>query len=330
MDARTISVSIIMTTRNRAAHLKATLESLAKVEIPDSLTCELIIVDNGSSDDTAMVIQENILPNLVTTVLQERRIGQAFARNSGLNAAAGEIIVFTDDDVRFPEYWISRLCRPIFAGEADAVAGGIHIAPELERPWMHPMHRALLAETKRLESEDTLHEMVGANMAFLRDALVDVPQFDTELGPGALGFADDSLFALQLCQSGRKIAPAFDVSVEHHFDKRRLNRTDFLSAIRRSAASWAYITHHWEHDSRNLSVLPLFKRPLRLHYERLRHPGYKTAEGIPEWELRILWDFYYLQRRVILKNKPQNYDWHGQVKREARRNGTVFIPSRLS
>jgi hypothetical protein len=73
----------------------------------------------------------------------------------------GDIFLFTDDDVRPTENWVEGMCRPIVEGKAHAVAGGVVLAPELERPWMTLMHRAWLAASVRLRpSESTA--MIGA------------------------------------------------------------------------------------------------------------------------------------------------------------------------
>ncbi len=59
--------SVIVCTRDRAASLQETLKSLAKVAIPAGVECELLIVDNGSRDDTARVARE-AAPEWIQTV----------------------------------------------------------------------------------------------------------------------------------------------------------------------------------------------------------------------------------------------------------------------
>ena len=55
--------------------------------------------------------------------LREPRSGKSRALNRGLREAKGEVLLFTDDDLRFPRQWIEPMMAPILAGEADAVAG---------------------------------------------------------------------------------------------------------------------------------------------------------------------------------------------------------------
>ena len=88
-----------------------------------------------------------------------------------------------------------------------------------------------------------------AATAFARSAEHVVPgqRLFAELGPGALGFWEDSLFSLQLKRAGYRFAFAADAIVEHHFDADRLSRSSFLDRAAKEGRSRAYIAHHWEH-----------------------------------------------------------------------------------
>ena len=136
-----IAVSVIICTYNRAADLAQTLNSLRDVALPSTGDAELVVVDNGSTDDTAKVARSFSRPGLRVRYVHEPRRGKGHAYNAGIAAAEGQVLLFSDDDMRFPREWIEGMGGPIFAGEADAVAGGIRIARHLERPWMEKMHR---------------------------------------------------------------------------------------------------------------------------------------------------------------------------------------------
>ena len=70
-----------------------------------------------------------------------------------------------------------------------------------------------MASTELLSAEAPEY-LVGANMALSREVFAKVPGFDPELGPGALGFYDDTLLGWQLQEAGYTIGSAFDVVVE--------------------------------------------------------------------------------------------------------------------
>ena len=158
-------ISIIICTRNRAESLKGTLDSLNSTYIPYKYKAELIVVDNGSTDGTANVVRAANLKNFIVNYLNEGRKGQSNARNTGIAHSSGQIIIFIDDDVHVSSNWLEQICTPIMLGKADAVAGGVSIAPTLRRNWMTPIHEKWLASTEYIDCANP-REMIGANMGF--------------------------------------------------------------------------------------------------------------------------------------------------------------------
>ena len=310
-------VSIIICTANRAEYLRQTLESLAGVTVPAELPTEVIVVDNGSTDGTAALVQGYSLPNMSVRYLYEPRRGQCYARNAGLAASTAEIIVFTDDDLRFAEDWLPNLCQPLLSGKAGAVLGRITLAPHLLRPWMGTDFKLKMASTEHVEAD---HEfwLVGANMAFLRSVLKKVPQFDVELGPGALGFMDDSLFSRQLRAAGVKHIFAADASVVHHFAPDRLTRASLEMRAVRQGQSEAYVAHHWDHRSPKHIRRHLPRQWLQVLNQRLRararHPW---ADGMALREMDRLEQLAFSRQMLIERRRPRHYDKNGLVKREA-------------
>ncbi len=271
------------------------------------MNCEVIIVDNDSHDDTSAVCQA-VAATSRTPVryIAEPRRGQARARNSGISASRGDIILFTDDDVHPPAEWLDAMCRPIATGAAHAVAGGVRIALGLERDWMGPLHRAWLAENTGPPASAGGFEMVGANMAFSREVLERVPEFDPNLGPGALGFGDDAHFSRALKAAGYRLAfvPTY---VEHHFEESRLTRESFIAAAIGRGRSAAYLAHHWEHRAISFPRLRLAKHRANLNFERRRRGGVPEREGMQSWEMHALWSVSFFQQFLVERVKPRRY-----------------------
>ncbi len=158
--------------------------------------------------------------------------------------------------------------------------------------------------------------LVGANMAFSREVLTKVSAFDTELGPGALGFCDETLFSLQLKQAGYKIASAYDRSVEHHFDPARLKRASFRQRAVGQGKSEAYLNHHWMHSDIPEAATLLAKRLIRLWRLRItRRSEYTAAEGMPTWEMLTVRDIAFYKHFLAERQKPRHYKKFGLVKR---------------
>ncbi len=152
-------------------------------------------------------------------------------------------------------------------------------------------------------------------MAFAREVLSRVPAFDTELGPGALGFGEDSLFSQQLTAAGYHIISAQDVCVEHHFDAARLSRAGFLDRFIKEGRSLAYVAHHWEHEVFVNPWKRLVRALLRLaYYRKWRRVSRTHSEGMSEWEIMEVLKIAKLQQFLRERVRPRNYEKHGLVK----------------
>jgi len=306
-----MDISIIICTRNHAESLKQTLLAIAACAVPADLAGEVLVVDNGSTDETRDVVLEAQLSKLSLLYIEEPIPGQCHARNRGLDHATGRVILYTDDDVRPPLDWIEGMCRPILSGEADAVAGGVQIAAHLEREWLKGPLRGYVASTDMLDPLQP-SRMVGANMAFSRSVLDKVSGFDEALGPGALGFEDETLFSHQLLSAGYRLVNRLDVEVEHHFDSSRLTRASMLQIARRAGASYAYVAYHWKHDLIARPLNQWIKAALGLISWRGRHwSAWFRKPGITwqEWEFVSGLSFY--AQVMVEARRPRRYDRQG-------------------
>lgn len=307
-------VSIIICTHNRAGQLRQTLESLGRARVPREFAAELLVVDNASTDDTAAAVAAAHVPQMPLRYVHEPRKGKGYAYNTGMAAARGEIFLFTDDDVRVPANWIEAMATPILGGEADAVAGAVKIAPHLARSWMTGLHFGWLASTVNLDFNSP-GALVGANMAFSRRVLDKVPGFDPELGPGALGFLDETLFAKQIAESGLRISGRSQTEVEHHFDPERLTRASWIGSAMKRGRSQAYFAYHWEHATVRNPRFHLVLAYLRLAKWRfLNRRCWQLKEGCQETELCLLRQTGFFRQYRAEMRRRRNYSKHGLVK----------------
>jgi glycosyltransferase involved in cell wall biosynthesis len=284
-----MNASIVIVTRNRAEHLAATLESLRQVVVPVGLDCELMVIDNGSTDETARVVESFDHGEILVRHVFEAKRGKSAGMNRAFIEARGDFILSADDDVRFPDDWIGGMLKPMVDAGADAVAGGVVLATDLLRPWMTPMHHAWLAETSWLNRGRPL-SYVGANMAIARHVLKKVPNYDRSLGPGALGYCDDVLFSSQLICADYRIADGLDVCVVHHPEKDRLTRKAWLDAAWSRGLSQAYLGHHWKHWPCRGGMLKTARTSAALRWWRMMHPQASVGDGCDETELRLVFE----------------------------------------
>ena len=309
-----MDITIAVFTFNRAQSLTQTLQALRTVQLPAGASCELVVVDNASTDDTPQLIDSFAMPQMKIRRIVERRRGVAHSRNTAVRESSGQVIVFLDDDVRPHPDWLERISEPVLSGAADAVAGAVEIPSSLERSWMTPKHRSWLASTELLDAAKPEY-VVSANMAFSRAVIDKVPAFDTELGPGAMGLYEDTLFSWQLREAGYRIVSRFDAVVEHHFDDSRLSRSAFLAAARIRGRCLAYLKHHWKQEPVSGSWHKLAMRFLELSKRRFASSHVsKVDEGISEVEMDLVQDFYFHKQYLVEKRHPLKYTKRGLVK----------------
>lgn len=304
-------VSIIVSTRNRAESLREMLASLASMYIPDGIGAELIVVDNGSTDNTAEVVKSFHSDQLLCRMLNEPRPSKSAALNRALEAARGDIFLFTDDDVRVPKHWVERMVEPIVKGQADAVAGGVRIAPSLQREWMTAEHASMLADTTTLQEKGG-QRMVGANMAVGRHVFDKIHGFDPDLGPGekTVGLHEETLLSMQLRREGFEIAFAFDVEVDHHIAEDRLLYPAFKRIMEKQGRSDAYLDYHWRHDGGNWLrsgvALVVWYTHLMLHIARPSDRKH-SHEGMSLDEMDVRRRIAYHKQMLHYAGQPRNY-----------------------
>lgn len=121
-----LDVTIAVCTRDRSIHLERLLESFCSLEIPPATSWEVLVIDNGSVDDTAHLL-ERYAERLPLRCIVEPKHGLSNARNRAFTATEAELIVCTDDDCIVPEGWLVNFLKAasryqladLFAGEVE-------------------------------------------------------------------------------------------------------------------------------------------------------------------------------------------------------------------
>src|SRR6266850_5965612 len=116
-------VTVGICTWNRAALLREALGSLTRLAVPPRLEWEVLVVDNGSTDDTPSVVAELGVAIPIRCVF-ERAPGLSNARNRCVREARGAYILWTDDDVIVDPGWLRAYVRAFQEHPASAVFGG--------------------------------------------------------------------------------------------------------------------------------------------------------------------------------------------------------------
>ncbi|HBA89457.1 MAG TPA: hypothetical protein DCZ75_16170 [Geobacter sp.] len=133
-------ISVIVPTLNRASLLNRTLSSLAN-QITDDVEFEVIVVDNGSRDNTRETCQRHQAGLTNLTYIYDDRPGLLVGRHVGAQTAQGEILTFIDDDVIIPPYWLQGI-RAVFREHREVLLATGNNYPFFEAPppkWLDQM-----------------------------------------------------------------------------------------------------------------------------------------------------------------------------------------------
>jgi len=210
------SVSVIIPAYNAGEALTLCLEALGS---STSVPFEIIVVDDGSSDDTQARAQAFGVKLLTTG----GRCGPGFARNLGSKEATGEVLFFLDSDVCATPDTIARIQRNFDADPAlDAVIGSYDRMPAC---WNFlSQYRNLMHAYVHQTGEAQASTFWSGCGAILRDVFLAHGGFDTELYKRPA--IEDIELGYRLVQSGRKIRLDRELQVTH------LKRWSFWSIIK--------------------------------------------------------------------------------------------------
>jgi len=251
-------ISLILCTRNRASTLPACLASLARLAA--EIAFELVIVDNGSTDNTATVLAEFASATHIPVVLlHEPRAGVSRAKNAGIRAARGDILIFTDDDC-YPEPGYLDAIASCFQDDRIAYLGGrilLHDPADLPIT-MQPLNHAVFLPSGIYIKPGIIH---GANFAFRREVFQRIGAFDVHLGPGTRVKGAEDIDLLQRASSSRFCGLYSPLPTVYHHHRRQ-SAEDEVHILKTYAMSRGayFLKGIINRQSRRVYVYPILKR----------------------------------------------------------------------
>jgi glycosyltransferase involved in cell wall biosynthesis len=244
------ALSLIVPTHNRAGLLPESLGSFLSQSLHPS-RYEILVVDNNSTDNTREVVEAVLRAATCRwRYLFEPRQGLHCARNRGILAASGEIVVFGDDDVIAEPTWLESLAREFDNASVGVVGGKVKpLWDETPPAWIydygservHPLFAYLDYGDERLELATDY--VFGCNFAIRRNLAIEVggsfpDTFPNHLrhlsGPGENAMID------RVRGLRYKVLYSPAALVYHHADVRRANLEYFVARHRRWAVEDAF------------------------------------------------------------------------------------------
>lgn len=193
-----MKISIVVPTYNRAETLAKVLPSLLEQDYPDY---EILFCDSNSTDETGKILEELSSPKIIH--LKGNYRGRGEARNAGLKAAKGEIVLFTDADIIAEPNLLSEHARFHRENPKAAVVGcevQVNSYREYQEVRKNPEQRRTLHPPSRKELS-WLYFLTG-NASAARESLMSVGGFDDNF----TGYGHEDLeLGYRLQRSGLKI-----------------------------------------------------------------------------------------------------------------------------
>lgn len=224
-----IPLSIVVATRDRVQSLERLLRSLDQLRSP-GVSYEVIIVDNGSSDETPGILAQWAARGAQRQVLHVPRPGKARALNAAIRAAHGDLLAFVDDDVILNSSHLLELWNYFRSHDCAAVQGAVLWPPEAkEDPELQSLLERYRSCVVRADfpPHTPQRKLLGANIAVRRSIFEKVGLFDERLGPGAAGFSEDDELADRILAAGGWIGYVRGAEVVHEIDRSRLTEEYF-------------------------------------------------------------------------------------------------------
>jgi len=232
-----MKLSIIIPTRNRAHFLRVTLESILIQTLPQN-KFEVIVVDNGSEDETKKVVEYYItkIKNLV--YLYDDTPGLHIGRHKGLLAARTNILVYADDDIEPFPTWLEGILDS-FESYDVAIVGG-KILPKFEEDppgWILDLwnknnmipYLSIIDMGDEVKYIDPLY-IFGCNFSILKEVLIEAGGFHPDGMPDEfIKFRGDgeTYVANYIKKNGYKAIYNPKASVYHIVSKKRMTKNYF-------------------------------------------------------------------------------------------------------
>ncbi len=216
-------LSVLVATRGRAPLLASMLDSLAGEW--DAIR-EVIVVDNGSVDGTAELLESFASRQKKLVPLYLEQPGQSRALNYAITRSTGQQLAFIDDDVAVERGWAAAFAEAFAALDHPGFQGRIRMPPDVRADPARMLPASLYRTLPVIDYGDAFCErrtMTGANMAVRRSILDRVGPFDERLGPGAAGLSGDTELAARIrAATGRQFGYVARAAVVHVYDPTRL------------------------------------------------------------------------------------------------------------
>ena len=164
-------VSIIIPVYNEVRTLPAIVHRVRAAALPPSCTREIIVVDDGSSDGTAQLIEEYVSAGILIGYQATSNRGKGSAIREGIRCATGDIILIQDGDLEYDPNDYIAMVTPIVRGEVDTVYGSRFLGTIAGMNWRNWLANKILTFTANALYAANITDEATAYKAFRTEVL---------------------------------------------------------------------------------------------------------------------------------------------------------------
>jgi cellulose synthase/poly-beta-1,6-N-acetylglucosamine synthase-like glycosyltransferase/peptidoglycan/xylan/chitin deacetylase (PgdA/CDA1 family)/spore germination protein YaaH len=236
-DNDQFSLAVIVPGYNESYSIYATVLSLLKAKHPKSF--EIIVVNDGSTDDTLEILQQNLGDNPLVKILTQENAGKASALNYGISQTHADFVTIIDGDTLIHPDTLIHLMHPLHNPKVGAVAGNVRVInhTNLMAKWQVLEYATGQSLDRRaLSVLDAVVVVPGALGCWRRKALLDAGGFTTDT------LAEDADMTIKLKKLGYRIAVAKDADAYTQVP-------ETVRGFLRQRFRWMYGTYQvvWKH-----------------------------------------------------------------------------------
>lgn len=173
------TVSILIPLYNEEEFVGTLLERVLAAPLPEGVGCEIVVVDDGSTDGSAAIVEEIAAahPGVLRFFRQPRNQGKGAAIRTAVEHATGEFSIIQDADLEYDPREYGRLLAPLLQGEADAVYGSRFVISGERRVlyFWHSVANQILTLMCNIVSDLNLTDMETCYKAFRTSLLQSIP-----------------------------------------------------------------------------------------------------------------------------------------------------------
>lgn len=268
-EGKDVEITVVVVSYNRAALLRRALETLIVQRTEGKFSYEVLVIDDGSTDDTAAVVHaiaRQAKPLAVRYVHQEGG-GEGDARNRGAAEAFGRWVAFCDDDQLADPQWLSELYQAALEKDAQCVGGSVTLlTSEAGHLKLGPRARRFLGEKwlpAQLASPEAKHWLGAGNLLVHRSVFGKVGGFDPSYRQGV-----DTDFFWRVERAGFTLSAAPKALVYHVMTPSRL-QPEYL---RRVCLRKGIATHR---------ICLKYENPMRVAWSMAVRLGIAIAVDLP-------------------------------------------------